>query len=189
MRGGLLDLKWKDVEIDGYELKVFSTSVLPQQPAARLEKLLQLFNTGVWGRDIFMREFESLDIQGEMDLQISDMLVIDEMLDSMLEADEPENDNAGSRPEGVYQMVEPFQNVEWAMKRAQMKYNDAKLKRAPEWNLQMLRDFVLDCQGMLKAQAAAAQTNASPAGAAPAALTPNTPPAGPIAGPDMPVAA
>ena len=178
MRGGILDLRWSDVEVDGYELTVFSTSILPQQPGARLEKLLQLFNTGVWGRDIFMREFESLDIQGEMDLQISDMLVIDEMLDSMLEA-EPENDVQANetRPQGVYLMVEPFQNVDWAMRRAQMKYNDAKMKRAPEWNLQMLRDFVLDCQGVLASQAANASQTAPAPGAAPsAALAPNPPP-------------
>ena len=43
MKGGLLKLRWTDVYVDGVEIRAFPTSLLPTQPAARLEKLVMLW--------------------------------------------------------------------------------------------------------------------------------------------------
>lgn len=135
MKGGLLDLRWKDIELDDVELKVFNSSLLKDQPAARLEQLKDLFNTGLLGRGEFLRYLDAPDMQAELDLETADMLVVDEMLEKMLDAEEEEGESAFMAPSA-------YQNLDWAGKRAQQTYNRALLDGAPEYNLELLRRFI-----------------------------------------------
>ncbi len=136
---GLLPLSWKDVSVDDFEIKIFSTSTLPQQPAARLEKLQTLFDAGILDRGTFLRELDAPELSAELDMETADKLAVDEMLESMMECEDPEDPDA-------YVMPTPYQDLTWAAKRAQQKLNKSLIDGAPEENMDLLRQFITDCQ-------------------------------------------
>jgi len=176
LRGGILDLSWKDVVVDGYELRVFPTSLLPQQPAARLEKLMTLFNAQVIDRATFLRELDAPDLSAEMDMETADKLNVDERLEAMLDAEDP-------GASGAYRMLTPYQDIAWGLRRAQQRLNKAETDGAPEDNLRLLRRFITDgeaLQDRLKREAAANTNGTPPATGAP--------PPGPPGGPPPPAA-
>lgn len=184
MKGGILKLRWTDVYVDGVEIRVFPTSLLPQQLAARLETLQGLWEKQLIDRATFLRHLDAPDMQAEMDLETADRLVVDEMLDRMLEAEEDEGDSAYYAP-SEYQQIFTNDNgmitPGWAPKRAQQKYNRALLDGAPEYNLDFLQRFMKDCQKIIDTQKAA---NAPPAVAGTPAMPAGLPPApsAPMAG-------
>jgi len=146
MRGGLLDLTWNDVYVDGVEIRVFPTSLLPQQLAARLEKLKDMWNSGIIDRATFLRHLDAPDLQAEMDLETADRLVVDEMLEKMLDAEEDEGESAYLPPSAYQQLWDDKANAPgWAPRRAQQKLNRALLDGADEYNLDMLRRFLKGC--------------------------------------------
>lgn len=163
MKGGLLKLRWTDVVVDGVELRAFPTSLLPTQPAAKLDRLIMLWERQVPGFDAHsvMRQLESPDVEGEMDLQLSIKLIVDEKLDAMLDAEEKEG-AAAYRPPSAYQLYE------WSATRAQLKLAKAEMDGAPEFNLDLLRQFIEHCDVEIKKQAAQQAAGAPPA-AGPAA--------------------
>lgn len=145
-KDGLVPLKWSDVRLDTYELRVFSSSVLPNSPAARLQKLQELYNNNLIERDVFMREFETTDLGAELDLELADKMWVDECIESFLDADDPADPD-------VYIAPTPYQNLEWALKRGQQKLHQAMRQRAPEENLELVRQYIADCEEEMAAQA------------------------------------
>ena len=182
MRGGLLDLKWKDVVLPEVEIKVFPTSLLPQHPAARLEKAKILFDAQLIDRATFLRLLDAPDLSAELDMETADRLVVDEQLELMLDTEDAEND---------YQMPSPYTNLDWAMRRAQQKLNRAKIDGAPEENLNLLRRYIDDAQAAQdKANARAGMAAPQPNQPAPlppfAGAEPPPPNGAPMAPPPMP---
>jgi hypothetical protein len=165
MKGGLLDLSWKDVYVDGTELRVFSTSMLPQQLGARLERLKDLWNTGLIDRATFLRQLDAPDMQAELDLETADKLVIDEMLERMADAEEDEGEEAAFMPPSAYQ------ELTWGAKRAQQKLNRGLLDGMPEFNQLLLQRWIKEAQALIDLAnpppAPAAPALAPPPGAAP----------------------
>jgi hypothetical protein len=186
MRRGIVKLKWTDVYVDGVELRVSPTSVLPTEMPARLERLNSMFESGQIDNETYWRNLESPDMQAEMELMIADKLVIDETLERMLEADEEEGEDA-------YMPPSAYQPFEWAARRAQQKYNRALLDGCPEYNLDFLRRYMKHCDVEIKKQTASAPapTNTNGAPPMPGAAPPADPmaPMAPPAGPAMPMAA
>jgi hypothetical protein len=158
MKGGLLKLRWTDVYVDGVELRAFPTSLLPTQPAARLERLMMLWERQAIDRDTFYRHLDAPDMQAEMDLALSAKLVVDEMLDKMLEAEEEDGEATAYIAPTAYQ---PF---DWAAERAQAKLNRAFLDGAPEFNMELLRQYIRHCEAeMVKLTPPAPAMPAAPA--------------------------
>ncbi len=143
LKGGMLSLKWADVSIDDFELKVFSTSTLPQQPAARLDKLQTLFDAGVVDRAVFLRELDAPELAAELDMETADKLLIDETLEAMLETDEPLDPDS-------YHMPSPYTDILWGAKRAQQRLNKALTDGVPEDNADMLRRFITESEALDK---------------------------------------
>lgn len=170
MKGGLLKLRWTDVYVEGVQLRIFPTSLLPQQIGARLDKLMMLWETQVIDRATFLRHLDAPDMQAEMDLETADKLVIDEILERMLDADEEDG-------EAAYLAPSAYQDFAWAARRAQQKYNRAWLDGAPEYNLEMLRRYMKQCQEQIdRLSAGAMPGNTNAAGPAPAGMPPAAPP-------------
>lgn len=173
LKGGMLPLSWKDVYVDGFELRIFPTSLLPQQLGARLEKLMQLFNSQVIDRAVFLRELDAPDLAAELDMETADKLNVDERLESMLETDDPEDANA-------YKPPTPYQDFSWAARRAQQLLNKAETDGAPDENLGLIRRYIDDCEESKARMAAEEQASQGPA----PGLPPGPPP--PDAMPPMP---
>lgn len=177
MRGGIVDLKWKDVAIDGTQLRIFNTSLLPQQLAARLDRLKDLWNTGLIDRATFLRHLDAPDMQAEMDLETADRLVIDEMIERMLDADEKDGENAFMPPTA-------YQDFQWAAKRGQQQLNRAMLDGCEEFNLDLLRRYVKQCQVEISKLTTGAPPMGAPAVANGNGLAP--PPAATPQAPELP---
>jgi hypothetical protein len=162
MKGGMLKLRWTDVYVEGVEIRSFPTSLLPTQPSARLDRLMMLWERQAIDRDTFFRHLDAPDMQAELDLALSAKLVVDEMLDSMLEAEEEEGEAAAYIAPTAYQ---PFQ---WAAERAQAKLNRGIIDGAPEFNQELLRRYVQHCQFMMQQPPPGASQGAAPAAPGPA---------------------
>jgi hypothetical protein len=107
-----------------------------------------MFEAQVIDRATFLRHLEAPDLQAEMDLETADKLVIDEMIERMLFADEEEGESA-------YMPPTAYQPFDWAAKRAQQKLNRALLDGADDYNLDMLRRYIKHCDQQATKLAAA----------------------------------
>lgn len=143
MDKGLVKISWKDVEIDGYELRVFPTSLLPQQLGARLEKLKMLFESDLVDRATFLRELKAPDLDAELDIETADKMLVDEQIEYMLDADEEEGQAAFKTPS-------PYVDLKWAARRAQQKHNKGELQGCPEFNLNLLTQYIAACEFWIK---------------------------------------
>lgn len=166
MKGGLLDLSWKDVYVDGTELRIFSTSLLPQQLGARLERLKDLWNTGLIDRSTFLRQLDAPDMQAELDLETADKLVLEEMLERMSDAEEDEGEEAAFMPPSAYQ------DLAWGARRCQQRLNRGLLDGMPEFNQLLLQRWLKEAETLLASQQA-------PMPAPPAGVAPPPPPQAP----------
>lgn len=171
MKKGLLPLKWADVSLDDFQLRVFPTSMLPQQLGARLEKLKMLFDAQLIDRQTFLQQLDAPDLSAEMDLETADRLNIDEKLEAMLDAEgQKQVDKAADQA-----TPSAYQNFRWAQKRAQQRLNDAETEGADQINLDALREFIAECKTLIDEDEA---KNAPP--------MPLPPPGAPPAMPGMP---
>jgi hypothetical protein len=174
MRSGLVKMSWNDVYVDGVEIRIDPTSVLPSLLPARLDLLMQMWESQQIDRTTFLRNLETTDLHGEILTELAPKLVVDEMIEAMLMADEEEGEDA-YKPPTAYQ---PF---EWAAKRAQDKYNRGLLDGVPEYNLDMLQRYIKHCQKEIEKLTPPAPEPA-PANINGMAMPPA--PGGPMPGPD-----
>lgn len=152
MSGGLLPLKWKDVTLDDFQIRVFPTSMLPQQLGARLEYLNFLFDRQLIDRQTFIQQLGGPDAAAEMDLETADRLNVDEKLEAILDA-EADHELLVAQ---IQATPSAYQDLKWAQKRAQQRYNQAQSRGCPEMNLQALRDYMDECQAEIDKLAAKA---------------------------------
>lgn len=168
MRGGFLDLKWEDVKIDGFQLQMQSVGQLYMSFAGRLEKLKTLFEMGAIDRGTFMRHMDAGDVQSELDLETADKLLVDEVIESMLDAQTSQeaNDN----------YVDPHGDLPlaWAIRRVHQKKLQAQMDRAPKHVLDVLARFRDDLIYLEQKQAA--NTNAGAPAEGPMPLGGGAPP-------------
>ena len=153
MKKGLLPLKWSDVYVDGAELKLSPTSFLPTEPAAKKQALNDMWESQQIDRATFLRLLDDPDLQSELDLETADKMVVDEMLERMLDAEE-EDGEAAYMPPSEYQQIWTEDDTGrkkpgWAPRRAQQTYNRALLDGAPEFNLDLLRRFMKACDDII----------------------------------------
>ncbi len=168
MNQGILKIKWADVDVDSYELRVFPTSLLPQQLSARLDKLKMLWESQLIDRATFLRNLDAPDLQAELDIETADKLVIDEQIECMLDAEMEEGQSAFKTPS-------PYVDLKWAARRAQQRHNRAQIDGAPEYNLDLLRQYIEMCEEMMAKTGVADTSAAPPDGASPPAPPPGAP--------------
>lgn len=177
MSDGLLALKWSECDLETYEVRVFSGSMLPQQRAARMDTLVDWFDRGIIDRGTFMQQLEQTDIEQMADMDIAGDVLVDEQLESMLLSSDPLDEESYIPPS-------PFVDPVKAKARAQKKRMWAQLRKAPPAALALLDRFIVDCS-TLKDEAMAAAPPLDPMSPPPGGmLDPLAPPPG--APPGMP---
>lgn len=141
MKGGLLPLKWADVSLEDFQLRVFPTSILPQQLDQKLKFLNYLFDKQLIDRSMFMQLLGGPDAQMELDVETSDRLAIDEQIEAVLDAE-----TAKALDDAMTQATpSAFVDLAWYQKRAQQRYNAARIQGCEEANLQGMRDIMSMC--------------------------------------------
>lgn len=134
----LLDIPWADVvmEVDQYRLQIFPTSMLPSTPTGRLQFVQNLSQAGQMEPDDAFDLLDFPDTKAYAKRKRAGREVIDKSLFKILK-------------EGEFIPPEPFDNLAYALKRAQEEYNVGRLKNAPMANLELLQRYMEDVQRLL----------------------------------------
>lgn len=176
-RRGYKEYVWKDVSLprDAFTLETFATSMLAKTPAGRLQQVYDLFNAKVISRVLFLKLLDAPDVDAETDLESAPALLVDEQISHMLDADDPEADDA-------YQAPLPLMDLTYALHRALCQWAFAKLRRVPPENLELLVDYIEDVKTLIANQNDVAPADAGAGAPPPAPAAPGGAPP-PQAGP------
>ncbi len=161
----LKEYEYDKIRLDrsDFVLQVWPTSLLSKKPSARIQEIEQFINLG-WltpedGRELL--DFPDLDRHNSLAGAAS--RIVDDILDKMLDADDP------NKP-GVYTYPEPEFNLKLCIAKGIQAYLDARADGAPDENLQLVQQFIEDARELL-----------NPTPEEPAAPTPGMPLADPAA--------
>jgi hypothetical protein len=131
-------IKWKDVDMenDKFIMRVYPTSLLPNSPQGRLQRVQELMQAGFIDKEVGMSLLDFPDIESYMSLQTAAIDDIKMIIENMIE-------------EGDYQVPEPQMNLGLALKMVQSAYLRGKTDSVPEDRLELLRRFMDDCNEIL----------------------------------------
>ena len=155
---------WADAEMDeeDYQLQIFPTSSLPDEPAGKLQWVEDLSRAGNIDPEDAFDLIDFPDTKQYSRRRRAGRDVIDRSLERILY-------------EGEYTSPEPFDNLTYALRRAQETYDIGRLQQAPPENLDLLQRYMLAAQALLSNSQQAGQMQGAPPPAAP-------PPPGPPPG-------
>lgn len=130
-QGSMKVIKWSDVHMDEekYIMRAFPASILPTQPAARMQTIVEYAQAGFFEKETAMDLMDFPDIEAATNLQISPRRVVLKILDEMVET-------------GKYQPPEPFMYLPQTKSLAQYYYLAAKNSGVPEKELELIRRFI-----------------------------------------------
>lgn len=167
-RGEMKTFNFGEVHMkeDQYIMRVFPASILPTQPAAKMQTIVEYAQAGWFDKDTAMDLMDFPDLEAATNLQISPRRVVLKQLDAMID-------------DGEYQPPEPFMNLDLAKSLSQNYYLAAKNSGVPEERLELIRRYMEQVvmlqsvaqQGVMEQQMAmmAPQGAAMPGQAMPAA--------------------
>ena len=152
IRAGLnkysINIKWSDVDMekDAFVLQVFPTQLMAKTPAARMQQVQDLFQANIIDRAMFLRLLDAPDINSEEDLESAARQIADEQIERMEDCDDPD-------AEGALEYPEPFQDLIYALHRAQAHYNLGRIQGMDEGHLRLLSEYMRNCKALLDMQA------------------------------------
>lgn len=133
-------IKWKDVRMpkDQYTLRIFPTALLPSLPAGKLQKVQEMVQAGFWNKEEAMDLLDYPDIKAanQYSLALAQRRDIKRMIENMVE-------------NNIYEVPEPFMNLDMARSMAQSFYLYGRSEGMPENSLELLRRFMDDVQTLL----------------------------------------
>lgn len=167
-RRDLMEVDWASVNLDrdAYIMQMFPTSSLPQTPSARYQKVKEMMGDGFIDKAVAQRLLEFPDIEAESNLGNAMLDDVDATISHILDDEEP-----------TLRPLEPYQNLDKIIERANAAYLYARNRHCPENRLALLRNLIDN------ATAQKAQMMAPPA--PPMGMGGGTPPPIPGAGPSM----
>lgn len=141
--GFLKTINWKDVELedDQYMMQVFPTNALSQTPSARFKEVQELMQAQLLDPKSGKKLLDFPDLKAVTSLENAAADDIDSQIEKMLETLE-------------YQTPEPYQDLEYGIKKMQSAYLKYRSQNAPDEVLGLFRDWISDANNLIqKAQA------------------------------------
>lgn len=134
----LKTIKWEDVsmENDQYMMQIFPTSALSSTPSARLAEVQELMQAGLVSKEDGMKLLDFPDLKSYYNMTNSGVEDIERQIELMVDKME-------------YQAPEPFQNLQYGIKKMQQAYLMYKSQNAPEELLEMFRQWMSDANELL----------------------------------------
>lgn len=131
-------INWKDINLDEdqYIMKVYPTSLLPVEPAGKLEYVQEMMQAGIYGPEEGRKLLDFPDTQALNSLLDADQDDIQLLIETFID-------------KGEYHPPEPFQNLELGIKMLQRAYLRAKLNKVPEERLDLFRKWIAEAAVML----------------------------------------
>lgn len=138
-------LDFKEVKLDRGEftLRVFPTSALSTDPAARRAEVGEYVQSGLIPPEVARGLLELPDLEEYNSVADAPRRIIEDIVWRILDAEDPEE------PE-VYTYPEPTFDLAQCVKLGSLHYLRAKLDRAPQENLDLLMRFVTDAQAEIE---------------------------------------
>ncbi len=168
-RRDLLEVDWADIDLDrdAYIMQMWPVSSLPQTPSARYQKVKEMMQDGFVDKAIAQRLLEFPDIEAESNLANSVIDDADATISAILDEKEPR-----------LMPLEPYQNLDLIIQRANAAYLYSRHRGCPEERLALLRNLI-DNATAQKAALMAPPPMAMPTGAPMAPPAPAPAPGGP----------
>lgn len=169
-----IDLKDADFVNDSYVIQCFDTSMLPRDPGARKQSIIEDMQAGLISPDQAKRLLDYPDLEQYQKLEIAAENRILKVLDQIVS-------------DGKFNPPDPFMPLQLATKLTTQYYNLYEASGLEPKRLQMLRDFFVQVQAL--GQAANPPAPAGPSGAAqmgPAGSPPQAVPQAPPVSPMLP---
>lgn len=162
----MIQVDWASIDLDrdSYVMQMFPTSSLPQTPAARYAKVKEMMADGFIDKPVAQRLLEFPDLEAESNLGNAIIDDADATISAILDAPEPE-----LRP------LEPYQNLDLIIQRANAAYLYARHNGCPEERLALLRNLIDNATAQKAATMAPPPAPPMPGGAPPPAA-PGMPP-------------
>ena len=134
----LKTIKWEDVsmEEDQYMMQIFPTSALSSTPSARLSEVQELMQAGLVSKEDGMKLLDFPDLKAYYNMTNAGVEDIERQIELMVDKME-------------YQSPEPFQNLQYGIKKMQQAYLMYKAQSAPEELLEMFRQWMSDANELL----------------------------------------
>jgi hypothetical protein len=145
---GVRELRWKEVSLDddAFVMQVFASSALPTQPAAKIDRVLQLMQAQLIDPAIGQRLLEFPDIEAYTALRDAPIDDIEAQVELLLDGD--------------YEPPEPYQDLGRAGVMVQSAYLRARREGASEEILGNMRRFLSDLEALKGRLKAAEQAEA-----------------------------
>ena len=118
-------------------MRAFPTSLLPTQPAAKMQTVIDYAQAGFFDKETAQDLLDFPDIKAATSQMIAPRRLVFKTLDAMIES-------------GVYESPEPVQNLQLAQQVSQLYYMSMKNEGLPEEKLELVRRYIEDCQTMLQ---------------------------------------
>jgi hypothetical protein len=168
----LVEIKWTQakLDLDRVVVQVAPVSSLPNDPAGIMDTVGELWGQGLVSKDTYLRLIGWPDLNKEIERQSAEYEYLEQLTEKYLDA-EPEDIKPGffENPDG-YLLNKPGALVQLAQA-----YFMARREGAPEFNLELLRRYMMRLDKLMQ-RAAAAQ--APPAAGMPGAGMPGALPGG-----------
>lgn len=126
-----------DLEEDAYVMQMFPASALPSQPFARYQTISEMRQAGDIDPDTALELMDMPDLDNATRLKTAPIRWLHKKIERMMETE-------------VYDPPEPYDNHQLALKLALSYYEDAKEREANENLLDLLRQFMVDCDAEIK---------------------------------------
>lgn len=131
-KGSIESIDWEEVDMakDQYQLTILPQSAFPSLPGARIDRVLTLYQAGLFDSAEALRLMDMPDLEDSMDLARAASDDIDRIIEGILD-------------DGVFEPPEPYMDLNLALKKVQDAYNRAKRDGAEERALADLQKFML----------------------------------------------
>lgn len=161
----LEEINWADIDLEdqSYIMKPFPTSFLPQQPGARVQKIQEMLQSGLWSAEDCKRLLDLPDLESVASLENAGRENIDWVIEQLI-------DN------GVYVAPESFQNLDLGIATLQKAILRGQMEGAPEENIDLARRWISAAQGLINEAKMAANAEAMAAQAPTPTAVPEAPP-------------
>lgn len=142
-------IDWKDIELseEQYIMNVFPISALSTTPAARMQDVQELMQSGFIAQEDALKLLDFPDLQAYYQFKTASGEDIDRLIEQFID-------------KGEYSTPEPYQNLALGVQKMQQAYLLFKSQGAPEENLELFRRWVEDAQALQEGAVQQAQAQA-----------------------------
>jgi hypothetical protein len=141
-------IEWKEIDLeeDQYVMQIYPTALLSTTPAARLQTIQEMAQTGLLNPTEARALLDFPDLEAVNQLATAFVDDVDLLIEEMVE-------------KGHYHPPETFSNLEFAVQRIQSAYLRAKVDNVPEERLELLRRYMDDAIRVMEMRKMAEQAN------------------------------